>query len=132
MKRSSLTILTVAAAALTACDRSMTGPQPYARFETRLIDDIEITPASVSLEPGARIQFGASVRSRAGTMMDSARIEWRAARGSIDTTGLYVAPVGEGEDWVVVSNRSGSVADSAAVLVEIPAADTMSTDPASR
>ncbi|MGA2923326.1 MAG: Ig domain-containing protein [Candidatus Sulfotelmatobacter sp.] len=67
---------------------------------------ITITPASrVSLVPGAKQQFSATVTGSANTS-----VNWSASTGKVSTTGLFTAPVSSNKDSVTIITAT-SVAD---------------------
>lgn len=77
---------------------------------------IELTPATVTLAPGATRQFAAVGRNQSGASY-AVRIKWLASGGNVSSTGLYTAP-SAGGTYRVIAIRDGDVtADTAVVTV---------------
>lgn len=77
---------------------------------------VELTPATVTLAPGASHQFSAIGRYQGGSTV-SLLIDWRATGGTVSTTGLYKAPTAAGTYRVIAQRRGDSPADTAVVTV---------------
>ena len=77
---------------------------------------IEVTPATVSLAPGAAQQFSAIGKTIFGYSY-SVRVNWTASGGSISSTGRYTAPSSAGT-YRVIAVRQGDVqADTSFITV---------------
>jgi parallel beta-helix repeat protein len=90
---------------------------------------VELAPDSATLEPSHVRQFSASAKLRDGSS-SSIGIVWTADGGSIDAGGEYVAGTVPGRYHVVAANVSGTLADTAVVVVAAPALVQVALTPA--
>jgi len=77
---------------------------------------VELTPATVSLGPGAVQQFSARGKDRNGTSY-GIRVVWRASGGSTSADGRYTAPSSPGSYRVIATREGDVIADTALVTV---------------
>jgi len=79
---------------------------------------LEVSPATITLSPGASQQFTATFARSPTTA-----VLWSASGGSIDATGLYTAPAQGGNFTVTATSEAiAGVQGNAAVTVPVPAA----------
>jgi hypothetical protein len=85
----------------------------------RTLTGISIDPASAALIPGGSQQFSAT-----GVMSDgsdsSIAVTWSATGGTVDATGLYVAPSVSGTYQLVAAQQGGTLRDTAQIIVTVP------------
>lgn len=124
----------ILALALAACQQAATSPSLVSTAATDAADDastqaeslsvapravstlqIVVSPATVSLAPGASQQFTA-IGTRSGTNY-TVRIVWRATGGSITSTGRYTAPSAAGSYRVIGMREGDVIADTSIVTV---------------
>ena len=87
---------------------------------------ISLSPANASLQTGAQQQFIASVSGTTNT-----GVTWTASRGTVSTSGLYVAPSVAGSFTVTATSAAdSSKSASAVVTVSQPAQVSISLSPA--
>ncbi len=80
------------------------------------VASITVSPATPTLVGGSTQQFTASAFDQFGdAVAPSPTFTWSATNGTIDSTGLYTAPIGSSTD--TVSAAVGSVSNSATVTV---------------
>ena len=110
--------------ALAACNSdspdSSDGLAPGGEPTTPVSGTFRINPDSIVAEGGAAIQFVALDSAADGSVRPAAAT-WTASSGSIDSTGLYVAPAEAGKYQVTGRSADGTVATSN-VSVEADAA----------
>jgi len=80
---------------------------------------VEVTPASVSLAPGASQQFSAIGRLSNGGNT-SVTVTWSATGGSVSGTGLYTSGSTAGTFRVVAVRQGSTMADTATVTIAVP------------
>ena len=106
-----LTIMTNASTSPVVVPLTGTGA---AGGSTPAVTSVTIAPPSSTASTGATAQFSASVQ---GSAADKSVI-WKAALGTISSTGRYTAPVSAGSDTVTAtSNADSTKSASAAVTV---------------
>ncbi|MGA9685456.1 MAG: Ig domain-containing protein [Candidatus Sulfotelmatobacter sp.] len=92
---------------------------PYNRIS------VQISPTSLSVEAGAKIQFGAVVGNTANTA-----VTWAASAGSISASGLFTAPLNTSAKSITVtatSTAEPSIQASAAVTMTSGSQFTIAT-----
>jgi hypothetical protein len=80
---------------------------------------VVLTPASVSLAPGATQQFAATGKMSDGSS-SSVAVTWSASGGTISSSGLYTAGTTGGAFRVVATQQSGTEADTSSVTITTP------------
>jgi hypothetical protein len=80
---------------------------------------VRVSPASVSLDPGATQQFSARVEDQVGNEV-AASIEWSATGGAISAEGLYTAGDVPGNYRVIARDKGYGIADTAEVSIVGP------------
>ena len=80
------------------------------------LTQVSVTPKTAVVVEGNPLQFAGSGNLSDGRTVVPA-IDWNATGGSIDTTGLYLAPQTTGSFRVIGRHRGGSKADTAIVVV---------------
>ena len=85
-------------------------------YGSKYLEDIIVSPARVSLQPGAIQRFTATKELTDGRSI-SGHFRWSATGGSIDKNGSYTASREPGVYRVIVSSRYVNVADTAVVTV---------------
>jgi P pilus assembly chaperone PapD len=85
------------------------------------VQQIVLTPSTVSLQPGGTQQFSAAAKLSDGTTT-SAAVTYSATGGSIGSTGLYTAGSTAGT-FRVVATASNGIADTAAVSIQSATSD---------
>jgi hypothetical protein len=80
------------------------------------LTEISVTPHVATVTEGNAVQFAGNGNLSDGTSVVPA-VNWSATGGSIDTTGLYTAPLATGSYKVVGRHRGGTKSDTAIVLV---------------
>jgi hypothetical protein len=96
--------------------------QPVATTTTTAatpVTQVIISPAAVTLDPGAVRQFAAFGRTAAGDSL-AVGITWSATGGTITPAGLYTAGATAGAFRVVGSNTQTELADTSTVTVTAP------------
>jgi uncharacterized protein YjdB len=79
-----------------------------------IVTSISITPATTSVNTGGKLTFAATVK---GTVTDTA-VTWSAAKGTINSSGAYVAPSSATTDTVIAtSNADNSKTATATITV---------------
>ncbi len=79
-----------------------------------IVTSISITPATTSVNTGGKLTFAATVK---GTVTDTA-VTWSAAKGTINSSGAYVAPSSATTDTVTAtSNADNSKTATATITV---------------
>jgi hypothetical protein len=92
------------------------------------VNSVSVSPSSTTVATGGKQQFTASV---SGTTTNKS-VTWKAARGTISTSGAYTAPGSTGSDTVTatsVANTSKSA--SAAITVGAATVTSVTVSPAS-
>ncbi|HEY2759973.1 MAG TPA: dockerin type I domain-containing protein, partial [Pirellulales bacterium] len=82
-----------------------------------VVTSITVNPNNFTPTAGLQATFTATARDQFGNIIP-ANFSWSAARGTVDGTGLYVAPGTSGSDTVTAT--SGSIHGSATVNVNTP------------
>jgi len=85
-----------------------------------------VTPANVTLAPGATQQFTATAQDQFHATLAGQTISWSAINGSISSTGQYTAPSSGTSDTVTAS--SGGVQGTANVTVSSPSSGVLFSD----
>ena len=88
---------------------------------TAILTAITLTPGTISLTPGARQQFRASGRWSDGSATTMSAT-YSATGGTITSTGLYSAGSTAGSYRVIATDQARSLADTALLTIEPPAA----------
>ncbi|HEU4587396.1 MAG TPA: hypothetical protein VFS11_02025 [Gemmatimonadales bacterium] len=116
-----LASLLLLAAACTGSDLAdQVGPdsQSTANADTKYgrLTGVELSPASVSLAPGATKQFAATARYNSGKTT-SISVTYTATGGTITSGGLYTAGATAGTYRVIAKQSGGTLADTATVTI---------------
>jgi hypothetical protein len=85
---------------------------------------LQITPTSVSLNPGATAQFSATVTDPLGRPGTGGTIQWTATGGTITTQGLYTAGDTPGSFQVTGTEAGSGMSTGAGVSIRDPGGDT--------
>jgi len=81
---------------------------------------VAVLPSSASLQVGKGQQFNANVSGSSNQA-----VSWKAARGSIDSSGMYMAPMIQGSDTVTATSTADP-STSASATVNVTAAASVS------
>jgi len=107
----------MATIAVTATPTNNPSPSPT-------VTAVTVSPAAASSVTGGTLSFTASV---SGTTTNKA-VTWKAALGTITSTGLYTAPANAGTDTVTAtSDADASKSASSAVTVTAPSSTSLQT-----
>ena len=90
------------------------------RIRTRSVVGLSVSPSAAKMSRGAWQLFAASARYTDGSVK-LASPSWTATGGSIDVNGVYHAGQAAGS-FVVIATLSGSMADTAEVVIDTPVA----------
>lgn len=93
----------------------ITAEEAAKHVEPQKLTTVVLFPDSISIQPGARVQFRAEGRDQHGRSMAVPNPAWTATGGTIEANGSYVATDGEGTFSVEVS--LGEAKGSATVSV---------------
>ncbi|MCL4864797.1 MAG: hypothetical protein KJZ47_02810 [Gemmatimonadales bacterium] len=91
---------------------------------TPVLTAVEVTPASISLLPGATAAFSAKGRMSDG-VQTNVSVSWVATGGTISGSGVYVAGGVPGTYRVIGRLATGTLADTSVVQIAAPAAATL-------
>jgi len=91
---------------------------------TPVLSAVEVTPASISLLPGATAAFSAKGRMSDG-VQTNVSVSWVATGGTISGSGVYVAGGVPGTYRVIGRLATGTLADTSVVQIAAPAAATL-------
>jgi hypothetical protein len=90
---------------------------------------VEVSPATVTLAPGATQQFSALGRMSDGST-SSVSVTWSATGGSVSGSGLFTAGTTAGSTWRVIAvQQGGSLADTSTVTVTVVVPPPTGTTP---
>jgi hypothetical protein len=81
---------------------------------------VQVSPAAISLNPGATQQFSAVGRNSDGSS-SSISVSWSATGGSISSSGLYTAGSSAGSYRVIAVRQGDTKADTSSVTINVPA-----------
>ena len=80
------------------------------------VQDVSISPPSVALQSGSAQQFSVSARLQDGTMAPVSA-EFSATGGTVSSSGLFTAGPAPGVFFVVATNATSGLADTATVAI---------------
>ncbi len=109
--RAAALVASLIAAPLAACNYQATPDKSPGAAQSVTVD---IEPKTAGLKPGASTQFASAVTGTADTSVTWAVVE--TGGGSVDGTGLYVAPSGAGTFHVRVSSHADPTAQATATV----------------
>lgn len=90
---------------------------PLAVTVNTTADNVDISPAAATTNPGAQVQFSAAVFDQFGAAMPSVPVSWSAGGGSIGSGGLWTAPSASGP--VTITATSGSASEQMSAVVNL-------------
>lgn len=103
----------------------ITAEEAVKHVEPQKLTSIVLFPETITLHPGARMQFRADGRDQHGRSMALSNLNWTAGTGTVAANGVFVA--GDAEGSFVVEVASGDIRGTAKVVVAKQAATSTGT-----